>query len=125
MENGEASFRNDFCAGCRRQCSFDGSSPITLNLDDGTDILCQTVTIFKAGKRYYIALLPLDKNGENTDGEVYLYRFDDNHGDPQIDNIADDEEYEIASDGFDEWMDENELDEIISAEEAEEEDKER
>ncbi len=36
------------------------------------------INIFEADEKQYIALLPLDENGDNTDGQIYLYRFIDN-----------------------------------------------
>ena len=85
---------------------------VTLELDDGPQE-CEVVTVFSAGGRQYIALLPLDENGQNDDGEVYLYRFMEKDGEPSLDNIETDEEYEIASEGFDAWLDDREFDEII------------
>ena len=64
----------------------------------------------------YIALLPLDENGENHDGEVYLYRYFEVNGNPQLDNIEDDDEYEAASDAFDEMLDSAEFDELVDGE---------
>ena len=46
-------------------------------------------------------LKTLDENGENEDGEVYLYRYYEENGQPNLDNIDSDEEYEIAADAFD------------------------
>ena len=64
------------------------------------------------------ALLPLDENGQNEDGEVYLYRYAVGpNGAPQLDNIETDEEYEIVSDAFDELLDSMEYDEIVSEDE--------
>lgn len=81
---------------------------VSLELENGT-VECEILTIFTADSRDYIALMPLDENGkENEEGEVYLYRYsEDEQGLPQIDMIESDEEYEIASDRFDEWLDEN------------------
>lgn len=81
---------------------------VSLELENGT-VECEILTIFTADSRDYIALMPLDENGkENEEGEVYLYRYsEDAQGLPQIDMIESDEEYEIASDRFDEWLDEN------------------
>ena len=55
----------------------DGSDMrVTLSLDDGSDVECAILTIFDVGEQNYIALLPLDENGEgNEDGEVYIYRY--------------------------------------------------
>ena len=56
---------------------------------------------------------PLDEEGDNTDGEVFIYRYlESEDGEPELDNILDDEEYEIAADAFDEWLDTQEFDEM-------------
>lgn len=66
----------------------------------------------------YIALLPLDENGENQDGEVFLYRFFQEEGQqPTLENIEDDDEYEIAADAFDELLDSAEYDEVVDGKE--------
>ena len=44
---------------------------VDIDLDDGK-VTCQIVTIFECNGRDYIALLPLDKKGENKDGEVWI-----------------------------------------------------
>ena len=64
---------------------------------------------------------PLNEQGTNEDGEVYLYRYTQQNGTPILDNIEDDEEYEAASDGFDEWLDSLEYDELVSEDEEDEE----
>ena len=86
---------------------------VTLELDDGTEIECAILTIFEVKDTDYIALIPLDENGEgNEEGEVLIYRYaEDEEGNPALSNIEDDEEYEIAADAFDEWMDSQEFDE--------------
>ena len=80
---------------------------VTLDLDDRT-VECKILTILELNETNYIALLPLDENGnDNADGDVYLYRyFEDEKGLPSIEPIIDDEEYEAISDRFDEWLDE-------------------
>lgn len=87
---------------------------VTLDLDDGTTEECQVLTIFEAGGRDYVALLPVDENETpNDDGEVYIYRyFEDKDGNPSLENIEDDDEYEIVSDRFDELLDEAEFEEM-------------
>lgn len=48
----------------------------------------------------------------NEAGDVYLYQYNETEdGEPDLGNIEDDEEYEIAADAFDEWMDSQEFDE--------------
>ena len=94
----------------------DEEMTVTLTLDDGTDLECVVLTIFEAADKEYIALLPLDGN-EAEDGEVYLYRYsEDAEGNPDIQNIESNEEYEIVADAFDEFLDTAEYDEIESEE---------
>ena len=97
----------------------DEEMTVTLTLDDGTDLECVVLTIFEAADREYIALLPLDGN-EAEDGEVYLYRYTEYaNGNPDIQNIESDEEYEIVADAFDELLDTEEYEEIVSEEDLE------
>ena len=97
----------------------DEEMTVTLTLDDGTDLECVVLTIFEAADREYIARLPLDGN-EAEDGEVYLYRYtEDANGNPDIQNIESDEEYEIVADAFDELLDTEEYEEIVSEEDLE------
>ncbi len=87
---------------------------VTLDLDDGSQVECEILTIFTADERDYIALLPLGDDGEpNADGEVYIYRYsEDADGNPELENIESDEEYEIVSDRFDELLDEAEFEDM-------------
>ena len=89
---------------------------VTLTLDDGSQLECVVLTIFDAGEREYIALLPMDGQ-EAEEGEVYLYRYsEDANGNPNLENIEDDDEYDIVADAFDELLDEQEYDELVSEE---------
>ena len=87
---------------------------VTLSLDDGKEVECGIVAVFPVGEQDYIALLPLDENGEeNEEGEVFIYRYsEDSEGNPSLDNIEDDEEYEAVSDRFDELLDEAAFEEM-------------
>lgn len=87
---------------------------VTLDLDDGSTVECSILSIFDVQDQDYIALLPLDEDGNpNEVGEVYLYRyFEDEDGNPSLENILDDEEYEIVADRFDEIQDEQEFEEM-------------
>ena len=87
---------------------------VTLDLDDGSSVECQILNIFEADGRDYIALLPLDENGDdNEDGEVFIYRYsEDAEGNPSLENIEDDDEYEVVSDRFDELLDEAEFEDL-------------
>lgn len=97
----------------------DEEMTVTLTLDDGTELECVVLTIFEAGEKEYIALLALDGR-EAEDGEVYLYRYvEDINGNPDLENIDSDEEYEIVADAFDELLDSAEYDELVSEDEVE------
>ena len=85
---------------------------VTLTLDDDSVVECEVITIYEANGKDYIALLPLNENGESESGDVYLYRYTEEDGEPTLENIEDDDEYEIAADAFDEWMDEQEFEEM-------------
>lgn len=90
---------------------------VTLTLDDDTVVECVVLTIFEAGGKDYIALLPVEGQ-ESEEGEVFLYRYtEDAEGQPTLDNIEDDDEYEIVADAFDELLDEQEYDELVEADE--------
>ncbi|MDO4321748.1 MAG: DUF1292 domain-containing protein [Lachnospiraceae bacterium] len=106
------------CAGCEEECG-EGGATITLTLDNDETIECSILTVYEAAGNNYIALLPLNEQGVNEDGEVFIYRFREENGVPVLENIEDDDEYEAASDGFDEWVDSMEYDELVSAEDEE------
>ncbi|MCI8466196.1 MAG: DUF1292 domain-containing protein [Lachnospiraceae bacterium] len=128
-------FENDCTsAGCTSDCSScgcdcghgllnegeDGHMTVTLTLDDDSSLECIVLTTFEAAGRNYIALLPTNPP-EGEEGEVYLYRFVTGpNGEPDLQNIEDDEEYEAVADAFDEILDAAEFDELVE-EELEEE----
>lgn len=87
---------------------------VTLSMDDGKDVECRILTIFDIDEQDYIVLMPLNADGsDNDEGEVYIYRyFEDENGEPSLDNIEDDEEYEAVSDRFDELLDDALYDEL-------------
>ena len=91
---------------------------VTLTLDNDETLDCLVLTIFNVGEKQYIALLPLGEDGESENGDVFLYRYyDSEDGEPELDNIEDDEEYEMAADKFDEWMDTQECEFLDDEEE--------
>lgn len=86
---------------------------VEVTLDNDEVVECAILTLFEAGENQYIALLPLNEEGETEEGDVYLYRYIENaDGEPELQNIEDDDEYEIAADAFDEWMDTQEFEEL-------------
>jgi len=77
---------------------------ITLDFEDGGSAECEVLLVFPLGDKEYIALNPLDENGElDVNEPILLYRFID-HGDdedPEILDIETDEEFEAAGNEFD------------------------
>lgn len=84
---------------------------VTLTLDNDEEIDCEILTIFTVDEQDYIALLPPEGHGFE-EGEVLLYRFFEEDELPRIENIESEEEYEIAADAFDEWLDDAEYEEF-------------
>lgn len=82
---------------------------MNLTLADGTELMCTVEAEYTAGGRTYAALLPTSGPEAET-GEVYLYRYEGG----QLDDIADDEEYEIALDGFEEYLDDQQFEAYTS-----------
>lgn len=91
---------------------------ITLTLDDDSELLCDVIATFPAkvnGKeQMYIALLEADATPES---EIFLYRFIEEGEEIDLQNIEDDEEFEIVSDAFDELLDEEEFDNLMGEDE--------
>ena len=83
------------------------SLTVTLTLENNEELECAVLNIFEAEEKEYIALLPLDENGDNTDVQIYLYRFIDNgeEEEPGLENIEEDEEFDRVSAIFNEWLD--------------------
>ena len=81
---------------------------VTLDLDDGSQLECQILTIFDVDNQNYITLVPVD-----NDEEVIFYRyFEDEEGNPSLENIDSDDEFDAVSDRFDELLDEEEFDQM-------------
>lgn len=103
------------CGGDHCGCNED-TVTVTLTLDNDETLECVVLTIYSAGENEYIALLPIDEDNENEEGDVFIYRYSEENGEPKLDNIEDDDEYEIAADAFDEWLDEQEYEELSDEE---------
>lgn len=95
----------------------DFDTTVTLTLDNDEELECAVISIFDANDRRYIALLPLEGQA-SEDGEVYLYRYNETEdGQPELENIETDEEFEIVSDAFDEMLDDAEYQELLGDDE--------
>lgn len=96
---------------------------VTLELDDDSEVTCAVVTILTVNEKDYIVLLPLDENGDNKDGEVWFYGYREDENDPNTEPellyIEDEAEYEAVADAFDEYLDNQEFDELIEDSENE------
>ena len=95
-------------------CGCNEEVTVTLTLDNDEVVECAVLTIYSVDEKEYIALLPLEEDGDNEEGDVYIYRYVETaDGEPTLENIEDDDEYEAAADAFDEWLDEQEFEDII------------
>lgn len=95
-------------------CGCNEEVTVTLTLDNDEVIECAVLTIYSVDNKEYIALLPLDDEGDNEEGDVFIYRYiETEDGEPTLENIEDDDEYEAAADAFDEWLDEQEFEDIV------------
>lgn len=85
-----------------------------LTLDNDEELECSIITILEVEGRDYIVLLPLEGD-EAEEGEVFIYRYEeDEKGEPILSNIENDDEFEKVSDAFDEYLDSQEFDEIVT-----------
>ena len=72
---------------------------VVLTMDDDTEMECAIVALFSVQGREYIALMSTDIEDE----EVILYRLIYNSiNDFKLENIEDEEEYDLAATAFDE-----------------------
>ena len=95
-------------------CGCNDVDTVTLTLDNDEELECAILTYLDVDEKEYIALLPIDEDGKNDDGDVFIYRYvETEEGEPTLENIEDDDEYEAAADAFDEWLDEQEFEEMI------------
>ena len=93
-------------------CGCNEEVTVTLTLDNDEVLECAVLTIYEVDGKEYIALLPINDEA-NEDGDVFLYRYiETEDGEPTLENIEDDDEYEAAADAFDEWLDEQEFEEF-------------
>lgn len=82
---------------------------VTITLEDDSEVECQVLTIFEVEGQDYIVLLPLDDD-DSEEGEVYIYRyFEDEDGEPGLDNLESEEEFEMVSEIFDQIVEDEEL----------------
>lgn len=85
---------------------------VVLTLDDDTELECAILGTFDCNESEYIALFPQGDNDFARDGQVFLYRYivPEDGGDPELENILDDTEYEQVSDAYDHFVNSMNLD---------------
>lgn len=86
---------------------------VELNLDDGSTVMCEVITILEVNSKEYIALLP-EGQDDKEDQDVWFYAYSENPNDPneepELTYIEDDSEYDAVCEAFDEFLDECEFD---------------
>ena len=93
--------------------SYEDELTLTLEMEDGESVDCIVLAIFPMEEKQYIALVPVDQ-AEQEDGDIFLYAYsEDEDGQPVLDNIEDDDEFEAVCDRFDEICDEEDFDELV------------
>lgn len=87
----------------------DEEMTVTLNLDDGTNVTCGIITILTVDGLDYIALQPLDDEGDPVEDTVWFYGYkedpNDPNAEPELIYIDDDDVLEAVFDKFDEYLD--------------------
>ena len=91
----------------------DTDMTVEIELIDGKKVTCAIVTILTIKEKDYIVLLPLDEDGQASEGEVWFYGYKEDESDPnkepELIYIEDDEEYDAVADAFDEYLDNEEF----------------
>lgn len=88
---------------------------ITLTLEDNTELVCDVIAYFPCDGKNYVALLPVD----DPDSDFFLYRYEERGDDIELFDIEDDDEFDAASDVFDEMLDDAEFEEMLGDEDDE------
>ncbi|MEE1242602.1 DUF1292 domain-containing protein [Frisingicoccus sp.] len=95
------------CSSCGCSCGSAAPQPniVPLAFEDGTVVNCMEITRFDVDGNTYVVLLPLNEDGQNESGSVYVYRFvTDENGQTLLSNIESQEEYEKVSEVFNQMV---------------------
>ena len=92
------------------EIEFEEPVKIILSLDDGTEETCEVISIYEVDGKSYIALMPENEKANEDEEVLYIYSYaEDEQGNPILDNIEDDAEYDKAVTALDElFKEENE-----------------
>lgn len=89
---------------------------VEIELDDGTVVNCEVITVLEVAGKDYIALLPEGQDEDAEETEVWFYELkedkDDPNAEPELIYIESEDEYEAVADAFDEFLDNIEFDEM-------------
>jgi len=94
----------------------DEEMTVDIELEDGTQVTCEVVTVLEVDGKDYIVLLPAGQDENTEDLDVWFYELkenaDDENADPELIYIEDDEVYEAVVDKFDEYLDTLEFEDL-------------
>lgn len=92
----------------------DDDMTVEIETDDGV-VVCSILTILTVDNKDYIALLPLDEEGNPTE-DVWFYGYHENpdnpNEEPELIYIDNEDELEAVYDKYDEYLDNLEFDEM-------------
>ena len=97
-----------------KQAMEDEDVMVTLELDDGTQLPCEILSIFDIDDQSYIVIEPQEQalDPETDEYDIFVYRYFEEGDNYRLENIDNDEEYERVADRLDEMMDEAYFDEM-------------
>ncbi len=84
---------------------------VTLTLDNDEEVVCDVLAVFPAPKGEYIAV----QRQDDEDAPVWIYRYSENPDDPEdvvLDSIEDEDEFNEVAQAFDDFMYEEDFDEL-------------
>lgn len=89
---------------------------VSIELDDGSTMECAVLRIYPASnKKQYIAVQPME-DVDDPEGRVFVYGYNvDKDGVPELINIEDDDEFDIAIDALEELLDEMDFFDTVPA----------
>ena len=90
---------------------FDVEDTITLSFEEG-DVECSILASFPLNNKDYIALLPLAPVEGIEEDEILLYAYKMNGDDIELEEILDEDEFDLVADTFDEMLDEEAFNEM-------------
>ena len=88
---------------------------VTLSDDDGKEYTFEVLDAIESDMGRYLAMLPVYDDPQKTlddSDELVIVKVEEEDGEEFYSEIEDDDEYEIAADAFDEYMDEQEFEEM-------------